>query len=118
MGKALWIRVGVAVLLAGIVATVWAHESRQSARLKSPAIVTHSPDERRAALAALKTAWAQRPSELTPDNARDEKDFINRTAFFVQKNYRREIGTEASAFYRQVVGDFFARYGSEDILAE
>lgn len=94
----------------------WGFFSQQT-RLSSPALLTKTAEERRATLDAFKAAWDERPGEYSPANARAEKDFINRTAVLVQRGLQKEIGREAYSFYQRTVNDFFARYGSEDILA-
>lgn len=96
---------------------LWGY-SQKKEQLTIPEFALQTSSDRRDTLDAFKTAWAARPSEPTPDHARSEKDFINRTATFVDRVSHREIRTEAYAFYQRTVFDFFDRYGSEDILGQ
>lgn len=117
MRKTLGYPVAILVLAAAISALL-AYQIRQASRLRVPTAAIKTSSERQATLAAFEAAWAARPIERSPANARDECAFISRTAFFVQKNFHTEIGPSAFGFYRRTVTDFFNRYGSDEILAE
>lgn len=109
-------RHGIVALI--VVASVaWLSASyERTPHLRHPRISSSSAEDRRESLEALKLAWAQRPLELTPEHAREEKNFINRVGFFSAATQRREIANEVFSFYQKTAHDFFNRYGSEDIL--
>lgn len=111
-------RLAVVVAVALFATLLVARAYMTSPGLALPVLSLATEDDRRASLVALQEAWANRPAEPTPEHARAEKDFINYTARFLDRSYRKEIGRDAAAFYKQTVSDFFKRYGSEDILAK
>lgn len=106
----------ILLMVATGIGGLYLHVQNEKTRLKNPTVSVRTETDRRASLSALERAWNQRPLERTLRHARDEKDFINHTAFFVQQIYRRETGPSAIAFYRRTVSDFMNRYGSEDYL--
>ncbi len=101
-------------LLSAVVLLGYAQQRNDT--VQPPAIALKTSSERRATLDAFKAAWESRPVDPTPANARAEKDFINRTAVFVDRCERNGLQREAFAFYQKTVTEFFERYGSEDIL--
>ena len=104
----------LAFLLSAVVLLGYAQQRDDT--VQPPPMALKTSTERRTTLEAFKIAWESRPADPTPANARAEKDFINRTAVFVDRCERHELQREAFAFYRKTVSEFFERYGSEDIL--
>lgn len=111
-------RIAVALAFVAAMIALLGFARQGDDRLVVPFLALKTTEERRATLEALRTAWNNRPAAATPANARAEKDFINRTANFVDRSAGREIEGEAFAFYRRTVFDFFARYQSEEILGQ
>ncbi len=114
--KSFGLRAGALLVFLLSAVVLLGYVQQREVTVQPPAIALKTSTERRATLNAFKAAWESRPSDPTPTNAHAEKDFINRTAAFVDRCSRQEIEREAFSFYRKTVTEFFARYGSEDIL--
>lgn len=78
--------------------------------IEIPKIQLRSADARRESLAALESAWNSRALVHSPENAREERAFLNRLAYFVRATQGRETYAAACRFWNQAYHDHSSRY--------
>lgn len=96
------------LVLAVVVSSVAFRPAERAIEL--PSVRTRTADDRRESLAALKEAWENRVLENSPANAREERMFLNRLAYFVRATHGRETYLAACQFWNRAYHDHASRY--------
>ncbi|MBX3737129.1 MAG: hypothetical protein KF715_10590 [Candidatus Didemnitutus sp.] len=78
--------------------------------IELPTVRTRSVEDRRESLAALQDAWENRALVTSPTNAREERMFLNRLAYFVRATQGRETYLAACQFWNRAYHDHASRY--------
>lgn len=75
-----------------------------------PQLRTRTALERRDSLWALQDAWDNRLLISSAENAREERAFLNRLAYFIRATRDREIYGAACQFWNRAYHDHASRY--------
>lgn len=78
--------------------------------IETTSIRTRTANDRRESLAGLQRAWSNRAFVDSPENAREERAFLNRLAYFVRATQGRETYGPACQFWNQAYHDHASRY--------
>lgn len=76
-----------------------------------PILTVSTPAERREALDALRNAWYSRPGQISPEQEKAERHFLNRLISFVQHSRGKEIYGDACRLWNVCYHDHVTRYG-------
>lgn len=96
------------IVLAVVAVAVGSRPSERA--IEFPKIRMRTADARRESLAALENAWNNRALVYSPENAREERAFLNRLAYFVRATQDRETYAAACRFWNQAYHDHSSRY--------
>lgn len=97
------------LLVIAVVAIVVGFKPAERA-IDVPRIQIRTAEARRESLAALEDAWNNRLLVHSPENAREERAFLNRLAYFVRATQGRETYFAACRFWNQAYHDHASRY--------
>lgn len=78
--------------------------------IQIPTVRTRTADDRRESLSGLEDAWDNRTLVTSPGNAREERMFLNRLAYFVRATQGRETYGAACQFWNRAYHDHASRY--------
>lgn len=78
--------------------------------LITPAIHYRTAADRHATLAALRTAWNERPDKISPDNDYAERQFLYRLIGFIRRTKGSESYYEACGLWNVCYHDHATRY--------
>lgn len=78
--------------------------------IEVPTLRTRTALERRESLWALQDAWANRAFVDSAENAREERAFLNRLAYFIRSTRSQEIYGPACQFWNRAYHDHASRY--------
>lgn len=96
------------VILAAVGTTLAIRPEEHS--IENPKIQMRTAEGRRQSLAALEDAWNNRALVYSEENAREERMFLNRLAYFVRSTQGRETYSAACRFWNQAYHDHSSRY--------
>lgn len=99
------------VLASGVVLVgLLAGNSDESSRFTAPPLRCQNAEARWETLDNLRSAWSERPTEISTANDKAERRFLNRVIQFVQNSKDREVYPAACRFWNECYRDHTSRY--------